>query len=1113
MVILTNQIYKIFYVLQKFYIWNDYYQNKKGQMRNSILNKFLQIVLLTYLPVFVLAQNDHDSSLLTVKTFSGLKFRSIGPALKSGRIADIAINPDNKNCWYAAVGSGGVWKTENAGTTWKSIFDEQKSYSIGCITIDPNNQHIIWVGTGENVGGRHVGYGDGVYRSDDGGKTWKNMGLKESHHISKIIIHPKNSDIIWVAAQGPLWNKGGERGLYKSTDGGKSWKKTLSDNEWTGATDIVIDPRNPERLYAATWQRHRNVAAYMGGGPGTAIYRSEDGGESWTKLKNGLPGSKMGKIGLAISPQNPDIIYAAIELDRRTGGVYKSTNRGASWKKQSDAVARATGPHYYQELYASPHEFDKIYLIDYRMQVSEDGGKNFENMNESSKHSDNHAIAFKEDDPNYMLVGTDGGLYETFDNTKTWKYVHNLPVTQFYKLALDDSEPFYNIMGGTQDNGTQCGPSRTNNRDGITNQDWFMALGGDGHQPAFEPGNPDIAYAESQQGYLNRLDMTTGEKVNIRPQPVEGEGFERFNWDAPILISPHSPTRLYFASYRLWRSDDRGDSWTAASGDLTRNQERLKLPIMSKTQSWDNAWDMDAMSQYNTITSIAESPLQEGLIYVGTDDGLIQVSENGGEIWRKIKLESIKGIPETAFVNDIKADLHDANTVYIVIDNHKFGDLDPYLIKSTDRGKSWESFKGNLPERTLLWRIVQDHKNPELFFLATEFGIYFTLDAGEKWIKFKGGLPTISFRDLAIQKRENDLVGASFGRGFYILDDYTLLREIDKETLAKEAVLFPVKDSWWYIRRSGKGSQGSSYFKAENPPYGTVFTYYLKDGYSTQKAERKKEEKKKVKEGENVIFPGWNAVEDERREESPKIILTIKDDEKNVVRRIEGPASKGFHRVNWDLRYTNTSAISIHDKNPGGWDAGFMALPGEYTVSIASLVNGKYTNLCDAVPFKVVRMKKGALQGANEDEMLAYLEELRELREEITSSEIILENAEKKIKAMQIAAMRADNMADSLLEEMDDLRHQVLDLKEQFYGKKSKGEIGEGSDPTVRQRFGFASSGSGNSYGPTPSQRKSLDICKRMLESINTELDKLTETKLPELKNKLLKAGTPVIKD
>src|SRR6056297_947038 len=711
------------------------------------------------------AQNKNDKELFTESTFSGLKLRNIGPAFMSGRIADIAIHPENNNIWYVAVGSGGVWKTNNSGTTWEPVFDNQNSYSIGCVTIDENNPHIIWVGTGENIGGRHVGYGDGVYRSDDGGKSWKNMGLKTSNHISKIIIHPENSNIVWVAAQGPLWTKGGDRGLYKTTDGGKTWKKTLGDNEWIGVTDLVIDPRNADCLYAATWQRHRNVAAYMGGGPGTAIYKSNDGGENWQKLEKGLPKSDMGKIGLAISPQKPDVIYAAIEEEQRTGGLYRSENRGASWTKMSDAVAGGTGPHYYQELYACPHQFDRIYLADVRMQVSEDGGKTFKRMGEEFKHSDNHSLTFRTNDPDYLLVGTDGGIYESFDRSKNWKYIPNLPITQFYKVAVDDAEPFYNIYGGTQDNSTQGGPSRTDDKRGITNADWEVVLFADGHQPATEPGNPDIVYAEWQQGNLVRVDRTTGEMVYIQPQPEEGEGSERFNWDAPILVSPHSPTRLYFASHRVWKSENRGDSWEPVSGDLTKNQERITLPIMDKTWSYNAPWDMDAMSNFNTITSLAESPVQEGLIYAGTDDGIIQVTEDGGANWRKIMVDDLPNVPETAFVNDIKADLFDANTVYVVLDNHKFGDFEPYLYKSTDKGKSWTSIRGNLPEKTLLWRIVQDHKNKDLLFLGTEFGIYFTVTGGEKWARLKGGVPTISFRDLAIQRRENDLIGASFEIG------------------------------------------------------------------------------------------------------------------------------------------------------------------------------------------------------------------------------------------------------------------------------------------------------------------------------------------------------------
>ena len=598
------------------------------------------------------------------------------------------------------------------------------------MTIDASNPHVIWVGTGENVGGRHVGFGDGVYRSRDAGASWENLGLKDSQHISKIVVHPKKPDVVWVAAQGPLWSKGGDRGLFKTTDGGKTWVKVLGAGEWTGVTDIAIDPRNPDVLYAATWQRHRTVAAYMGGGPESGLHRSTDGGTTWEKLKKGLPEGSLGKIGLALSPQNPDVVYAAIEMNRREGAVYRSTDRGSSWEKRSETVSGATGPHYYQELYASPHAEGRLYLVDVRMQVSDDGGKTFRRMEEKDKHSDNHAVAFRKDDPEYLLVGTDGGIYESFDLAKTWRFVANLPVTQFYKVAVDDAAPFYTVYGGTQDNSTQGGPSRTDSTNGISNADWYITLFADGHQPATEPGNPSIMYSEWQQGNLVRVDRTTGERVYVQPQPEPADPPERFNWDAPILVSPHSPKRLYYASQRVWRSEDRGDSWRAVSGDLTRNQDRMTLPLMGRQWSWDSPWDMVAMSTFNTITSLAESPKAEGLLYAGTDDGLIQVSEDGGKSWRKVEVGSLPGVPASAFVNDLKADLHDADTVYAALDDHKSGDFRPYLLKSADRGRTWRSIAGDLPARHLVWRVVQDHVKPDLLFAGTEFGLFFTNDGG-----------------------------------------------------------------------------------------------------------------------------------------------------------------------------------------------------------------------------------------------------------------------------------------------------------------------------------------------------------------------------------------------
>ena len=1075
----------------------------------NFFSTLVYIFLLLLVTLTALGQETDKDSLLSDKTFSGLKLRNIGPAFCSGRIADITINPNDPNEWYVAVGSGGVWKTTNAGTTWKPIFDHQTSYSIGCVKLDPQNPLIVWVGTGENVGGRHVGYGDGIYRSSDGGESWKNLGLKESQHISKIIVHPENSNIVWVAAQGPLWNKGGDRGVYKTTNGGTTWKKVLGDDKWVGATDIVIDSRNPDVLYAAAWQRERNVAIYLGGGPGSGIYRSTDGGDNWEKLKKGLPSTNMGKIGLAISPQNPDVLYAAIELERRTGGVYRSENGGISWKKMSDAVSGATGPHYYQELYASPFKFDRIYLVDIRIQISEDGGKTFTKMKEKFKHSDNHAIAFRKDNPDYLIVGTDGGLYETFDLAENWRFIENLPVTQFYKIAVDDSKPFYMIYGGTQDNSTEGGPSQTMYTEGIKNSDWFIIRGWDGHQPATEPGNPDIVYAEGQEGFLSRIDRTNGETLTIQPQPGEEENYERFNWDSPILVSPHSPTRLYYASQRVWRSDNRGDSWKTISGDLTRNEERFTLPIMDKYWSWDSPWDVEAMSNYNTITSLAESPLIEGLIYAGTDDGLINVTEDGGKNWRRIEIGSLPGVPETAFVNDIKADLFDANTVYVALDNHKHGDLNPYLLKSTDQGKSWNTIKSNLPDRTLIWRVVQDYVNPNLLFTATEFGIYFTIDGGEKWIKLNGGVPTIAFRDLQIQRRENDLVCASFGRGIYILDDYSCLRNVSVAELEKEAVLFQPEKAWWYIKNDLGVVQGSETFTAPNPPFGAVFTYYLKDKYKTLKSIRQEKEKKEIEKKEKVSFPGWNELEKERREGGPEIWLTVRDYSGNVIRRIEGKNSKGFNRIAWDLRWPATDAILNEADTKRGY-IGAMVAPGEYTVTLSKEIDGITTDLSESMRFKVERMYKGALDGATPDVTAAFWRETEKLNRSVSAATKILNSTLTKIGLMEKVLERTPAAPGNLDKQLYDLKQELYVIDEKINGNRSKIEVGEKNNPTVLSRLDISTWGSfGSTYGPTENLKNNLDIAGSEFVQLKKDLDDILNVKLPAVEKALMDAGAP----
>ncbi len=1041
--------------------------------------------------------------------FSGLKFRSIGPAFTSGRIADIAIHPKNENIWYVAVGSGGVWKTTNSGTTWKPIFDKQVSYSIGTVTIDPNNPHTIWVGTGENVGGRHVAFGDGIYVSYDDGAHWKNMGLKNSEHLSKIIVHPENSNIIWVASQGPLWTSGGDRGIYKSIDGGKSWKRTLGDNKWVGATDLIMDPRDPDILYAATWQRQRTVAAYLGGGPGSGLHKSVDGGKTWTQLTEGIPKSNLGKIGLAISPFNPDVVYAAIELDRKKGGIFMSTDRGLSWKKQSDAVSGGTGPHYYQELYASPHHDGKLFLMNNRVLISDDHGKTFKQMNEKNKHGDSHAMAFKASDPNYVLFGTDGGIYESFDLTKSWKFIKNLPLTQYYKLAVDDSKPFYKIYGGTQDNGSHGGPSQTLRTNGIKNSDWWKVLGADGHQSAVEPGNPNITYGEFQEGALWRIDQTTKEIVYIQPQALKGDPFERFNWDAPILVSPHDPKLLYFASQRVWRSDNRGDDWTPISKDLTLNQDRLTLPMYGKQQSWDNAWDVYAMSNYNTITSLAESPKQEGLIYAGTDDGSIQTTEDGGKTWRKFNLSSIKGLNHVPFVNDVRADLFDANTVYAAVDNHKYGDYKPYILKSTDKGNSWKIIKGDLPNRLLIWRLVQDHINKDLLFAATEYGIYFTYNGGINWVQLKGNVPTISFRDITIQRRENDLVGASFGRGFFILDDITPIRNFKPAMLSQEATLFPVKDTYWYRQSNSRpGGQGDSEYVAPNAPFGAKFTYYLSDKIKSLKDLRKEKEKKNPNN-----FSGWEALEKEKNQDSTEVFLVIKDEKGNLINTVKGTNKKGFNRVSWGLNYPDKKGEKLvlpKKKNNGFGRFKMLVTPGTYTATLVKQVNGITTALQEPAIFKVIPMYEGALPRKSFDEMNQFREQVVTFQQDLTATNLTMDRQLKKIGAMKRAAHKTTAANEDLLKEINTIRLSLLGIKKELKGDATKNEVGEKSNPTPNDGSRIGQIALMNTYGPTGNQKASFNRAKVQLQEVKAKLENVMKSTV-NIENRLKQAGAPWI--
>ncbi len=937
-------------------------------------------------------------SLFADVNYNGLSFRALGPALTSGRIADIAVDPANHDRFFLAVASGGVWRTQNAGTTFEPVFDGQGSYSIGSVTIDPNNPLTVWVGSGENNSQRSVSYGDGVYRSLDGGTTWKNMGLKKSEHIAKILVDPRDSNSIWVAAQGPLWNDGGDRGLYHSTDGGKSWKEVLGVDKMTGCTDVIIDPRNPDVMLAATYQRRRHVWTLIDGGPGSAIYKSTDGGKSWRRLKNGLPAVDMGRIGLAQAPSNPDRVYAIIEAEKGSQGFYKSDDGGENWKKMNAYISGS--PQYYQEIVVDPQNPDKVYSLDTFLMVTRDGGKSWKKVPGFYKHVDHHALWIDPENSNHMRTGTDGGLYETFDGAATWRFFPNLPVTQFYRVTADNDFPFYNIYGGTQDNATLGGPSRTTSVNGITNRDWFVTVFGDGFETVVDPTDPNIIYSQYQYGGLVRFDKKSGEMVSIQPQPDEGQAPLRWNWNSAIIISPHNPQRLYFASQILFRSDDRGQSWQAVSGDLTRNLDRNQLKVMGRIWSVDAVAKNNSTSFYGSIVSLDESTLKEGLLYVGTDDGLIQVSENGGRSWRKTA--KFKNVPDMSYVSDIQASLFDENVVYASFDNHKKGDYKPYILRSDDKGKSWRSIAGNLPKGTV-YTIAQDHVIKNLLFAGTEYGVYFTRDGGKKWLPLKGGLPVIAVRDIDIQRRESDLVLATFGRGFYILDDYSPLR-IAQGTLAREKeMLFPVKDSWMFMESAPLGLsknafQGDGWYRADNPPAGAVFTYYLDKELKTAKKVRREKEKKQ----KDNPYPSWEALRAEKLEPAPAIVFTVRDEAGHVVRRIQGPASAGFHRVSWDMRYPSATPVNLKpfpaDNMFASPPRGYPAAPGTYSVTMEKRVGEKYIAVGEKQTFECKALPNTSIPAKDRAELLAFQHKTAALQRDVLAVNRSLDESATRIK-------------------------------------------------------------------------------------------------------------------
>src|SRR5216683_834853 len=768
--------------------------------------------------------------------FKNLEFREIGPATMGGRIDDFAVVESNPNIVYVGTASGGVWKTTNNGTTWEPIFDKENVSTIGDIAIAPSDPSVVWVGTGEPNHRQSSYWGDGAYKSLDGGKTWKKMGLEATRHIGRIVIHPKNPDVVYVAALGHLWGPNRDRGVYKTVDGGNTWVQVLKINEDTGVSDIAMDRESPDILYATAHERRRTPYGFNGGGLNGGIYKTTDGGVTWKKLTKGLPyengGGDVGRIGLEVYRKDPSIVYAIVQHEK--GGTFRSEDKGETWKKMGDTNPR---PSYYSQIRIDPNNDLRIWELGAQMFYSEDGGKKFVTdrikagcplpLSCQGIHGDFHAMWIDPADSNHMLTGSDGGIHWSYDAGKTWDFVNTIAIGQFYEVALDNEKP-YHICGGLQDNGSWCGPIQTLTRDGIVNEDWQVIHGGDGFYAAIDNVEPWIVYTESQDGNIDRRDMRTGQQRSIRPEAKAGEPHYRFQWNSPVAVSAHEHTTVYYGGNYLFKSTDRGDNWTRLGPDLTSGQDRDKIAIMGKVPDKYTLSRHDGVQSWPAITTFSESPMNKDLLWAGTDDGNLQISRDGGKTWKNV-FDRVRGVPKGTYVSRVVASRHNEGTAYATFDGHRSSDFNLYAFMTSDYGETWKPIRTGIPDDAGTLHVIREHyRNPRLLFAGTERAMFISTDQGAHWSKLKLNMPTVPVDDIAIHPRENDLIVGTHGRSIWIFDDLTPFEQWSDAVAAEDLHLFDIRRATEWRIANRAGFIGQKVFFGPNPPNGAIINYYLK---------------------------------------------------------------------------------------------------------------------------------------------------------------------------------------------------------------------------------------------------------------------------------------------